>query len=1278
MKDQIQYDMNDVFSAEMETRMGILGRLKNLVRNIRSNWLTMIVMLVLWLVPGVLVHFGIEASFLKPLHFLTAGYSGLTSSSLFQIAGGAFSRGIVLSWILSFVIPVIRKIGKKEKFLNFTFLSLYFKKFKSLFTSGLRGLACLLIGLGIAFLLHGFLSTDGSLINGFSSVIGGFYAMSLMGRSKGFLGKVFKKIKLQEDMVMLGLASGLVLALPFSARTTGASASYWLGAIVLVLGVLLLFLGKKRRNSVKKVAATVTLIAISLAMFPMDALAVDQEVGVVIEVPEFSYCYEPFELKIKISDERIKKGITKIALTNWDENFKILSEPEYDTEGRNYSGQDEVTFVLQAVKPGAETRKTDILIYFIDRHLVDEDLGFAEGTFLIINQPITQVTSEFKMELPSGYSFTSEGYKPYVNYPYSRHEVPMLNADHPSIAYNERFEIQSTPGGWDGYSDEDQEILREDFSDYVQSVLPNNSDLEGLPSQDVPKNILDNYGAEAGSYVVFKDSEGSGQLEDGSYEFYSSEVIMYMTLLKDDSVIKLRADYSGGVWEAPANALNDAIEKQIMDAFASISIVPVVEGVVAYDYLVELNEFREETQENIVTENVVVANEEKADGPPVTPDDKAAIPIALASGMFAVAAAGLASASGEEGKKDKRRKEYKLVISKSVGSKIKSEKQVTFYAGIYEKIYEEDGTVSEGMNGTLSSMIQISSPDAFVEISESTMMDDVKAVNFMARADKEGKALAPDCSIICKVNGPSGAHTQEMIFEIVGDPYISFSSDKLYILASSKKEYRFPYQIVDFLENPTSIEMKCMQAETPFTLQVDPKKGSNTLLIKEAFKGEKFEEFFTSYTCEIIGKNKDESSRDLVDIVVCHEGILPDFLGKPKEIRGYKKSLESEEMEETTFGIKASIWNEQESMLEVKAPEQVEVLLEDEKGIFELIGVEIEPDDSYTDKRASYYKAKAKINFPSEETIDGKMILKGSLDTRNYTNETEIELVPDVLAYYDALDKEYQACKRVIEVYMAERFRKRKLMELEKAKGTLGLEDFRLFRKGCWLIAQHSIEEEEREYLIEAAWYDEAIATAELVVYIGDIAFELALAPLGGPIAGFMASQVKSGLLDFYTMYVKSENKSTWDLTQEFVMKRIEQTLGSADGLIQMPKASEKKKLIAWLSSYVIYRIGYHWYFDKDKNQNPIGISESIQRGFMDFVGKGAGALLGNYLNNCGKGRWVEDVSIADGDQKLVNDNVAKAAKEGLDLLDSAADKADEVIDDIVKMLVGYIDSLRG
>lgn len=647
-----------------------------------------------------------------------------------------------------------------------------------------------------------------------------------------------------------------------------------------------------------------------------------------------------------------------------------------------------------------------------------------------------------------------------------------------------------------------------------------------------------------------------------------------------------------------------------------------------------------------------------------------AIVIALVTSVLA-AVAGVAGGSLSDNQKDENNNSstYKMAIYKEFGDKIKYNDDPVF---IYARMLEVNSEGLEMERPDLTSQIEIFSKEDVFDIGPNSF-----AGSYMEASVYAGKEESTSNNafgvISFRFKGEGGVFQNNVKFKLVGDCSLKLSKQQLFVLGDSKRSFELPYELVDFTKE-AEIKLVSMQSNPPFELTIGENKEGKSVIIATDCEDKKiFDKFFNSFTCEIIAKNEKEYARSVFYVEMCYEGILPDFLGKPKEIRGYKVSLDSEEMAETIFNVKLGQWNELESTLDFQIPENININLWDEKNIFNLIGTDIYPDENSVLTDAKRYIVKAKKNFPSNKEIKGTMTLSGANDDKTFENEIEILLIPDIMQYEADYEKEYQSCKRVIETYMAPRFRGKKLYELEKARYHLGIEDFKLFRRNCWSVAEISIMQEAQEYLAEAAWYDEAIATADLVVYIGDIAFNLALVPIGGPITGFLADQVKSSFLELCALYIEGSNKSTWEITMDFLTKRLEQTAGSADGLIEVPKANEPKKLAIWLSTYVLYRIGFHWNFDKDDNGNAIGILESIKKGLLDFVGKGFGVLLGDFINNMGKGRWVEKISVADIDQKIVSDNLSKATNVGLSAMDKVATKAD----DVITLLMGYLEKLK-
>ncbi len=644
-----------------------------------------------------------------------------------------------------------------------------------------------------------------------------------------------------------------------------------------------------------------------------------------------------------------------------------------------------------------------------------------------------------------------------------------------------------------------------------------------------------------------------------------------------------------------------------------------------------------------------------------------------AAGLGVAAGAGGAAAETNDGRgeEDSQGSTYKMVIYKDFGDKISiNADPVYVYARMIEINHE--GMEIERMD--LTQEIEIFSPDGILHIGTTTLSGEYVGASVQYNGTTSN--IMGEAIISFKFTGEGGTFQNNVKFKLVGEARIELENTEIFILAGSGRSFELRFNLEDFIMEP-KVTIEAVQENHPFELELGKnKKGEDIIIVRANSESRPFESFFDTCMCEIIAENEKEYARNRFYVEVCNEGILPDFLGKPKEIRGYRVSLDSEEMIETPFDVKLGLWNEEKHTLEFIKPENIDINLTDDRNIFELIGIEVKIDESSVLTDRTRYIAKAKTNFPSTKAIKGKMHLS-SYGEKTIENEIDISLIPDILQYERNKEKEYEACKRVIEIYMAPRFRGKKLYELEKAKFNLGLEDLKEFRKRCWSIAEQSIMQEGQEYLKDAAWYDEAIATLDLVVYIGDVAFDLALAPIGGPITGFLAGEVKAALIEVCSLLLTSPNKSLGELAMEYVNNRLVNLAGTADGLINIPDKTKPKELTIWLTCYTVYRIGYHKQYDTDDNNEPISIIEAVERGLMDFVGKGAGVLLGDFIKEQGKGRWVEKISVADKDQEIVDNAVSTAAKTTFDVLDKGASKGDEVVDEILDTLLQYINKLK-
>ncbi len=654
---------------------------------------------------------------------------------------------------------------------------------------------------------------------------------------------------------------------------------------------------------------------------------------------------------------------------------------------------------------------------------------------------------------------------------------------------------------------------------------------------------------------------------------------------------------------------------------------------------------------------------------------------AVAGASGAAGAAGTAASSGAAGfadngnaadKKTSDGKSYKMCINKDFGDKIKYNGDTLF---IYARMVEVTAEGAEIERTDLTQKIEIFSAESFLQVSPAILQGSYMASSIDAAADKP-ETMPKEGVISFRFIGEGGIFQNNVTFNMVGECYIEVEGGKLYALSASGKRYEHPYRLMNFItEADVKVTVNAMQSQCPFDIEIGKDKEGHWVIAATDHEEKKpFDGFFDSYPCEIIAQSNKEYARTVFDVVMCHEGLLPDFLGKPKEIYAYKDS--EDKMKETIIAFRLGVWNEQSLRLEFQKPGNIEIAASDGDGIFEVINMDFQPDPNAPDDDSVRFIFKAEKNLPAPTPIEGVLNASCAVSQKNYESETPIRLIPDIQQYEKDFEKEYQNCIKIINTYLPENFRAKKMQQLETAKTHLGIEDLKLFRQNIWQFASRCIMQEKESYLIASYWYDEAIATAEFAVYIGDTALDIALAPFGGPIAGFVVGQVKSSLIDIIIMRVEKGGLSYANVG-DFICKRFVQIAGQADGAFEMPSAEKPKLLVAWMACYILYRFSYHWWFDKEDDGTPKGIYAAIENGLLDFAGKGASAVLGEFTKDIAKKNGWDKYSIAETDQKITNTATADVLKTGLAIGDSAADKLDTLIANSVKTLMEYSDKIR-
>ena len=675
---------------------------------------------------------------------------------------------------------------------------------------------------------------------------------------------------------------------------------------------------------------------------------------------------------------------------------------------------------------------------------------------------------------------------------------------------------------------------------------------------------------------------------------------------------------------------------------------------------------------------------EASDTPGVTSNPVQRVIVVGLAGLVAAAAgtagaAGAAgSATGGEGNGDNNKgSSYKMYIYKDFGDAIRYDKpEVAVYARMAE--ITPDGAEIQRMD--LTGRITIFSNDRQIKVGTPTTAGSYMGATVWAESLKGGSN--PNQGVISfRFTGEGGSFQNNVTFRLIGDPIIRIAQRNIYILAGSGETFYLNYELIDFYSEQTAqVKVNIMNNNPTFKLEVgEDHQGYRAVIATDnGTEQENNHLYGSSINCEIIAENEKEYARTLFSVVNCYEGLFADFMGHEGEIKGYGKDRTQIDalaepgmkMEKTPVIYQLALWNAEKKELVRYKPENLKLSIEDEKGIFESIGIDIELQQDFRREDATAYYLSAKRSFPSMELAEG--ILKAVLTYNGecYQRESKVKLLPDPLREHRTFEEEYKDTIYIVNEYYPEGKRQERLKEIEENINKWGTEDLKTYRKAVWETAQEVIFQERDQHLQNALWYDRAIGVCNVLIFVGDIAFSVAVLPLGGPVTAFLMSNVKQAVINMAEIYFSSDSIG-WNELDRFITDHVKYLSGQADVFYGPPKKNEPKKLAAWLAGFTLYRIGYHWMWSKDEYGRPVGMYGAIVNGIKDLTKKGVGIMLKDYVKSSAKtdgALWKKEYS------QNMSENVTEEAQ---NMLGTAKDAIDGMESAVITIL-NYLDYLSG
>jgi len=175
----------------------------------------------------------------------------------------------------------------------------------------------------------------------------------------------------------------------------------------------------------------------------------------------------------------------------------------------------------------------------------------------------------------------------------------------------------------------------------------------------------------------------------------------------------------------------------------------------------------------------------------------------------------------------------------------------------------------------------------------------------------------PEEGVVCfKFTGEGGTFQNNVTFRLIGDPYIEYMSkhnNQLYTLAGSGREFTLPCIPKDFMGTPV-VQLQSSGNDF-FDLRLETGKENNyqIIAIDKATKPENLEKLFETFRVELTAQSdQNEHVRSAIEVIVCYEGLVPEWHGRDKEIHARYVNREKKEMAKTPIGFSIGVWNDPE------------------------------------------------------------------------------------------------------------------------------------------------------------------------------------------------------------------------------------------------------------------------------------------------------------------------------------------------------------------------------
>lgn len=658
------------------------------------------------------------------------------------------------------------------------------------------------------------------------------------------------------------------------------------------------------------------------------------------------------------------------------------------------------------------------------------------------------------------------------------------------------------------------------------------------------------------------------------------------------------------------------------------------------------------------------------------------VPVAIVIGLLGLLAAAAGAAGGvgagleEGGEGEEVGSSYKMYLQKDFGNKIRRGGQHVF---LYARMAEIKSDGSEVLRADLTAKIEIFSPDAHMEVGPATLSGDYMGVAVKSSYQELG---GPEEGVVSfKFTGEGGSFQNNVSFKLVDEARIRI--EDVWLLDSEEDtSAELPFRLLDFLSTEElEVDFAMKEEGLPFDLELDyPGGEEGTLLIRKGGSPVRMKELIRGHMGTFTARAGEEEVEETFVVRLCREGIYLDFdldYGEESSRAELKCYPDAEgEMITNRVGIGILIWDEEDKRPRMVPPAELEVKSEDEKSIGERIGLLWESTGrtvtgkKMTDERLSLWQVQARKLLPYLEPVPTRLQVQAQHEEREFAEEFVVKLMPDLSAYFDEYERQFKHLWDLMNDAFSAEFATRYHSKLNQLYNRFGLADLQQAEKSFRKIIQYELERMVIEQSMVCDDYDNIIGVLEWTAWLGDICTDILLTIYTGPMGSFLVGNAKDLLVETVTAYVERPELGPLDLLWISGEVLVKNTMGSLDNLADFPKpeqwsAKELKtyapKLAIWVSLFFVYRVIFHYYYDRDENDER-NLYEAVKAAGWDLTVKATLELfMQEYLSRAGQSDRVFGKDM-------------KGAKE---IAAMDAETFGKVRDDFVGAILEYINQLK-